>query len=166
MLTGENSQKQSCGMFMTICVKIAIFMRGGNGENTHRYCSEQQALFPPLYTTCAKKISREPKAAPCRNWLSLWLHPSQGLVRLGGHELIQTGAAGEAVFKGHNIPGAANQPQPAATLVMYESWFSEMCRSPPVRPGRWRIGSRGLKIPSLQHEAGGVGTEELLHVLC
>ena len=39
----------------------------------------------------------------------LWLHPSQSLVRLGGHQLVQACAAGEAVFKGHNIPGAANQ---------------------------------------------------------
>ena len=35
--------------------------------------------------------------------------PPQGFVRLGGHQLIQAGAAGEAVFKGHNIPGAADE---------------------------------------------------------
>ena len=39
----------------------------------------------------------------------VWLHPPQGFVRLGGHQLIQAGAAGEAVFKGHNIPGAADE---------------------------------------------------------
>ena len=39
----------------------------------------------------------------------LWLHPSQGLVRLGGHQLVQPGAAGEAVFEGNNVPGAADE---------------------------------------------------------
>ena len=39
----------------------------------------------------------------------VWLHPPQVFVRLGGHQLIQAGAAGEAVFKGHNIPGAADE---------------------------------------------------------
>ena len=59
LLTGENSQKQSCGMFMTICVKIAIFMRGGNGENTHRYLLRTAGAFSAsLYDLCKENKQR------------------------------------------------------------------------------------------------------------
>ena len=46
-------------MFMTICVKIAIFMRGGNGENTHRYLLRTAGAFSAsLYDLCKENKQR------------------------------------------------------------------------------------------------------------
>ena len=39
----------------------------------------------------------------------VWLHPPQGFVRLGGHQLVQTGIAGEAVFKRYNVASTADE---------------------------------------------------------
>ena len=44
---------------MTICVKIAIFMRGGNGENTHRYLLRTAGAFSAsLYDLCKENKQR------------------------------------------------------------------------------------------------------------
>ena len=40
---------------------------------------------------------------------SWMLHPSQGFIRLGGHQLVQAGVAGEAVLEGDDVPGAADE---------------------------------------------------------
>ena len=40
---------------------------------------------------------------------SWMLHPSQGLIRLGGHQLVQAGVAGKAVLEGDDVPGAADE---------------------------------------------------------
>ena len=44
---------------MTICVKIAIFMRGGNGENTHGYLLRTAGAFSAsLYDLCKENKQR------------------------------------------------------------------------------------------------------------
>ena len=40
---------------------------------------------------------------------SWMLHAPQRLVRLGGHQLVQAGVAGEAVLEGDDVPGAADE---------------------------------------------------------
>ena len=40
---------------------------------------------------------------------SWMLPPSQGFIRLGGHQLVQAGVAGEAVLEGDDVPGAADE---------------------------------------------------------
>ena len=40
---------------------------------------------------------------------SWMLHPSQGFIRLGGHQLVQAGVAGEAVLEGNDVPGTADE---------------------------------------------------------
>ena len=41
------------------CVKIAIFMRGGNGENTHRYLLRTAGAFSAsLYDLCKENKQR------------------------------------------------------------------------------------------------------------
>lgn len=40
---------------------------------------------------------------------SWMLHPSQGFIRLGGHQLVQASVAGETVLEGDDVPGAADE---------------------------------------------------------
>ena len=41
--------------------------------------------------------------------VSWMLHPSQGFIRFGGHQLVQAGVAGKAVLEGDDVPGAADE---------------------------------------------------------
>lgn len=96
----------------------------------------------------------------------VWLHPPQGFVRLGGHQLVQTGIAGEAVFEWYNVPGTADQSAACrhigdvAELSVRD--VEQLRQFVPVGGG---LVQKKQKLRVCQHEPSGVGTEQLLHVL-
>ena len=96
----------------------------------------------------------------------LWSHFSQHFVRLGGHQLVQTGIAGEAVFEWYNIPGTADQSAACrhigdvAELSVRD--VEQLRQFVPVGGG---LVQKKQKLRVCQHQAGGIGTEQLLHVL-
>ncbi len=74
---------------------------------------------------------------------------------------------GEAVLEGDDVPAQRMSPQPAATLVMYPSWMSEMCKrfaSSSRSVADWFKRIKNSELASIK--PGGVGTEEFLHILC
>ena len=96
----------------------------------------------------------------------VWLHPPQGFVRLGGHQLVQTGIVGEAVFEWYNVPGTADQSAACrhigdvAELSVRD--VEQLRQFVPVGGG---LVQKKQKLRVCQHQAGGIGTEQLLHVL-
>ena len=64
-------------------------------------------MYDSVQAILAQIKSRGPKEAPWKMADSWMLHPSQGFIRLGGHQLVQAGVAGEAVLEGDDVPGAA-----------------------------------------------------------
>ena len=66
-------------------------------------------MYDSVQAILAQIKSRGPKEAPWEMTDSWMLHPSQGFIRLGGHQLVQAGVAGEAVLEGDDVPGAADE---------------------------------------------------------
>ena len=93
----------------------------------------------------------------------VWLHPPQSFVRLGGHQLVQTGIAGEAVFKRYNVAGAADQsaacrhigdvPQLGVGDVQEARQLVTVCGG---------LIQQDEEFAIRQHEAGGIGTEQFV----
>ena len=94
---------------------------------------------------------------------SWMLHPSQGFIRLGGHQLVQAGVAGKAVFKRYNVPGAADEaaarrhigdvPQLGVGDVQEARQLVTVCGG---------LIQQDEELAVRQHEAGGIGTEQFV----
>lgn len=104
---------------MTICVKIAIFMRGGNGENTHRYLLRTAGAFSAsLYDLCKENKQRAEGGPPAGIGFLYGYTPlraSSGLVVISWYRRV---LRGKLFSKGTIFPAQRIRPQPAATLVM------------------------------------------------
>ena len=97
---------------------------------------------------------------------SWMLHPSQGFIRLGGHQLVQAGVAGEAVLEGDDVPGAADEaaarrhigdvPQLGVGDVQESRQLITVCGG---------LIQQDEEFAVRQHEAGCIGTEKFLHIL-
>ena len=97
---------------------------------------------------------------------SWMLHPSQGFIRLGGHQLVQAGVAGEAVLEGDDVPGAADEaaarrhigdvPQLGVGDVQEARQLVTVCGG---------LIQQDEEFAVRQHQPGGVGAEQFLHVL-
>ena len=109
---------------------------------------------------------REPKAVPGWNWFYLWLHPSHRFIRLGGHQLIQTGASGETVFKWDNVSGTADETAASRHIGdVGELGVGNMKKPSQLIPVGGRLIQEDEELRVCQHEAGGIGTKQLFHVL-
>ena len=113
------------------------------------------------------KKYREPKAAPCCDVVScIGLHPPQCFVRLGGHQLVQTGIAGEAVFKRYNVASTADETAASRHIGdVTELVFGNMQKPGQFIPIGGGLVQKNEEFAVGQHETGGIGTEELLDVL-
>ena len=97
----------------------------------------------------------------------VWLHPPQSFVRLGGHQLVQTGIAGEAVFKRYNVAGAANQSAACRHIGdITELGVRDMEQIRQFIPVGGRLVQKKQKLRVCQHEAGSIGPEQFFHILC
>ena len=89
--------------------------------------------------------------------------PPQCFVRLGGHQLVQTGIAGEAVFKRYNVASTADETAASryigdvAKLGVRD--MEQICQFIPVGGG---LVQKEQKLRVCQHQAGSIGTEQLV----
>ena len=91
---------------------------------------------------------------------SWMLHPSQGFIRLGGHQLVQAGVAGKAVLEGDDVPSAADEaasrrhigdvPQLGVGDVQEARQLVTVCGG---------LIQQNEEFAVRQHETGGIGTE-------
>lgn len=92
--------------------------------------------------------------------------PLSLFVRLGCHQAVQLGALRETVRKRHDIPRAANQPAACgdvgdvAKLVVGD--VQQLCQ---FRAVGGALVQHHEKLRVCQHQAGGVGAQQFVHVL-
>lgn len=96
---------------MTICVKIAIFMRGGNGENTHRYLLRTAGAFSAsLYDLC-KENKQRAEGGPLLQYSFIYgytpLRTSSGLVVISWYRRV---LRGKLFSKGTIFPAQRMRP--------------------------------------------------------
>ena len=94
------------------------------------------------------------------------LHRTDGFIRLGRHEIVQLGVPGEAVFKGDDVSGTANQ----ATACGHIGDVPHLCFRDVQKPCQFlSIGGRLIQqdeeLRVRQHKAGGIRTQNFIHVL-
>ena len=120
-------------------------------------------MYDSVQAILAQIKSRGPKEAPWKMADSWMLHPSQGFIRLGGHQLVQAGVAGEAVLEGDDVPGAADEaaarrhigdvPQLGVGDVQEARQLVTVCGG---------LIQQDEELAVRQHEAGGIGTEQFV----
>jgi len=92
--------------------------------------------------------------------------PSQYLVRLCGHELVQPGIAGEAVLKGDNIPRATDEAAACRDVGdVAELGFGNVQQGGQLIPVGFGLIQKDEEFRIGQHETSSVGTKQFLHVL-
>ena len=93
----------------------------------------------------------------------LWLHLPHHLVRLGGHELVQPGAAGEAVFEGDNVPRAADEAAARRDVGdIAELGFGNVQKGGEFVPVGFGLIQKDEEFRIGQHETGGVGAKQFV----
>lgn len=97
---------------------------------------------------------------------SWMLHPSQGFIRLGGHQLVQAGVAGEAVLEGDDVPGAADKAAARRHIGdVPQLGVGDVQEARQLVPVGGGLVQEDQKLRVGQHKAGGVGAEQFLHIL-
>ena len=96
----------------------------------------------------------------------VWLHPPQGFVRLGGHQLVQTGIAGEAVFKRYNVASTADETAASRYIGdVAKLGVRDMEQIRQFIPVGGGLVQKEQELRVCQHQAGSIGTEQLLDIL-
>ena len=97
---------------------------------------------------------------------SWMLHPSQGFIRLGGHQLVQAGVAGEAVLKGDDVPGAADEAAARRHIGdVRKLGVGDVQEARQLVTVCGGLIQQDEEFAVRQHEAGCIGTEQFLHIL-
>ena len=93
-------------------------------------------------------------------------HSSDCFVRLGRHELVQLGVPGEAVFKGDDVAGTADQPAACSHIGdIAKLGIRDVQQVRQFLPVGGRLIQQDEELRVCQHKAGGIGTQDLIHVL-
>lgn len=94
------------------------------------------------------------------------LHSSDGFIRLGRHELVQLGVPGEAVLEGYDVAGTADQPAACGHIGdIAKLGIRDVQQARQFLSVGGRLIQQDEELRVCKHEAGGIGAQNLVHVL-